>query len=198
VAMARAVHKVPAGVDLAHIQDLLRQRKKIEAIKAYRAAAGLGLKEAKDAVEAIAASTPGVDPRLGPDSAASGCYTMLAIVAAFLLCLLAGCGAVAQTTGTYRCAVDEVKRAAVTREVLGSDPNAGYLVLAMGYNQSFDLDGSWRRSVDLFLPAWGSRGLGLVYMEAVADDSGYTAMRATLFKDFERHVVSTWGTVDCP
>ena len=197
VAMARVVHKVPASVDLAHIQGLLRQKKKMEAIKAYRAAAGLGLKEAQDAVEAIAASTPGVDPSLAQASAASGCTTMLALIAALMVCILGGCGALAQTTSTYRCAVDEVRRASVTRDVLGDDPNAGYLVLSMGYGQSFDFDGSWRRSMDLFMPAWGSRGLGLLYLEAVADDTGYMAMRATLFKDFRRHVVSTWGTVEC-
>ena len=38
---------------LAHIQTLLTQRKKIEAIKVYRAATGSGLKVAKDSVEAI-------------------------------------------------------------------------------------------------------------------------------------------------
>lgn len=35
------------------IEQLLRQGSKIEAIKAYRARTGVGLKEAKDAVEAI-------------------------------------------------------------------------------------------------------------------------------------------------
>ncbi|HEY7159674.1 MAG TPA: ribosomal protein L7/L12, partial [Acidobacteriota bacterium] len=35
------------------VQSLLLQGKKIEAIKIYREASGLGLKEAKDAVELI-------------------------------------------------------------------------------------------------------------------------------------------------
>jgi hypothetical protein len=46
----------PSGLsaDLtAQIHDLLRQSNKIGAIKLYREATGLGLKEAKDAVEAI-------------------------------------------------------------------------------------------------------------------------------------------------
>jgi ribosomal protein L7/L12 len=43
----------PAPVNQAHILELLRQDKKIEAIKVYRETTGLGLKEAKDAVEAI-------------------------------------------------------------------------------------------------------------------------------------------------
>jgi ribosomal protein L7/L12 len=54
-----------SGVDLDQINELLLQNKKIEAIKLYREQTGLGLKEAKDAVEAIEAtgwlSTPG-DP----------------------------------------------------------------------------------------------------------------------------------------
>jgi ribosomal protein L7/L12 len=195
-AMARAMHHVPPGVDLVQIQDLLRKRQKIEAIKAYREASGLGLKEAKDAVEAIAASTPGVDPSLGK-SDYRGCFNCLGVIVICFLLLFGGCGTVAQTTGTYRCAVAELKRSDEMAAHLGSGVNAGYLVLAPNYGQSWDLDGSWRRSMDLFMPAWGSRGLGLLYMEAVADDSGYTAMRATLWKDFKRHVVMGWGQVEC-
>jgi len=37
----------------AEIERLIRDGRKIEAIKAYRESTGLGLKEAKDAVEAI-------------------------------------------------------------------------------------------------------------------------------------------------
>lgn len=196
-AMARAVHHVPPGVDLVQIQDLLRKRQKIEAIKAYREASGLGLKEARDAVEAIAASTPGVDPSLGKSSDARGCVSCLGAIVIGVLLLFGGCGTVAQTTGTYRCAVAEVKRADETAAVLGSGVNAGYLVLSPNYSQSWDLDGSWRRSMDLLMPAWGSRGVGMLYMEAVADDSGYVAMRATLWKDWERHAVRAWGRVEC-
>jgi ribosomal protein L7/L12 len=43
----------PAGVDVDQIQQLLRDDKKIDAIKLVRQQTGLGLKEAKDAVEAI-------------------------------------------------------------------------------------------------------------------------------------------------
>jgi ribosomal protein L7/L12 len=45
-----------AGVDLDEINELLLQDKKIEAIKLYREQTGLGLKEAKDAIEAIEAT----------------------------------------------------------------------------------------------------------------------------------------------
>jgi ribosomal protein L7/L12 len=43
----------PEGIDVQQIQELVRAGKKIEAIKLVRAQTGLGLKEAKDAVEAI-------------------------------------------------------------------------------------------------------------------------------------------------
>jgi ribosomal protein L7/L12 len=52
--------KPPASVALsppeqsnAAIEDLVRRRQKIEAIKLYREWHGVGLKEAKDAVDAI-------------------------------------------------------------------------------------------------------------------------------------------------
>jgi ribosomal protein L7/L12 len=41
----------PAGLDV--VRDLLRKNKEIEAIKEYRRITGAGLKEAKDAVEAL-------------------------------------------------------------------------------------------------------------------------------------------------
>lgn len=45
-------HKMNVA-DEVHIRDLVRQGNKIEAIKAYRELTGLGLKEAKDAVDAM-------------------------------------------------------------------------------------------------------------------------------------------------
>ncbi len=60
-----ATHGV-SGVDLDQITELLLQNKKIDAIKLYREQTGLGLKEAKDAVEAIErGETPALpSPRL--------------------------------------------------------------------------------------------------------------------------------------
>lgn len=53
----------PAGVDVQQIQDLVRAGKKIEAIKLVRQQTGLGLKEAKDAVEAMErGETPDLTP----------------------------------------------------------------------------------------------------------------------------------------
>lgn len=48
----------------ASVQDLLREGKKLEAIKLYREQSGLGLKEAKDAVEAMELSGSSAPPPL--------------------------------------------------------------------------------------------------------------------------------------
>ncbi|MGK8489526.1 ribosomal protein L7/L12 [Nocardia asiatica] len=47
----RAVPSVPHGDGMAEIDALLRQGRKIHAIKRYRELTGCGLKEAKEAVE---------------------------------------------------------------------------------------------------------------------------------------------------
>ncbi len=49
----RSVETGPYGLDLAPIQDQLLQGNKLNAIKLYREQTGVGLREAKDAVEAI-------------------------------------------------------------------------------------------------------------------------------------------------
>jgi ribosomal protein L7/L12 len=61
--------------------SLLKQRKKIEAIKVYRSETGAGLKEAKDAVEALAKRH---------NIASPGCAGMLALVLIGSTSLLVG------------------------------------------------------------------------------------------------------------
>jgi ribosomal protein L7/L12 len=60
------------------LRQLLREGRKIEAIKRFREATGLGLKESKDAVEALEREMPGAKK--------SGCTGVLLLP---LLCLLA-------------------------------------------------------------------------------------------------------------
>jgi len=68
------------------INDLIRRGAKIEAIKVYREATGVGLKEAKDGVEAIEA---GLEPRPAgtndPFAKKSGCFGALALLMAIAL-----------------------------------------------------------------------------------------------------------------
>jgi hypothetical protein len=64
---------------MEEIKRLLRDGQKIEAIKIYRQATTLGLKEAKDAVEAIQAADPELKNR--PPSASRGASKTSVIVA---------------------------------------------------------------------------------------------------------------------
>jgi len=44
---------LPENITEEYVKDLMRQGKKVAAIKAYRTMTGLGLKDSKDAVEAM-------------------------------------------------------------------------------------------------------------------------------------------------
>jgi ribosomal protein L7/L12 len=68
----------------ADLLDLLRQGQKVEAIKVYRERTGTGLREAKEAIERLAAQHE-IAPR------GSGCLAMLAVT---LAAAGAGCGLV--------------------------------------------------------------------------------------------------------
>jgi ribosomal protein L7/L12 len=99
--MARGTHDFPRASEQAYVEDdgrfgevraALAVGNKIEAIKLYRAATGVGLKEAKDAVEAMdigpgsmSLPTPGLPQSNAPlpTNAAmkSGCFGMVLAVA---------------------------------------------------------------------------------------------------------------------
>lgn len=87
--------EIPSGVricphcgrDLAMIADrsvqdqirsLLLEGKKIEAIKIYREATGLGLKESKDAVEVVESELRGGGQL--PAKTKSGCFALLSLI----------------------------------------------------------------------------------------------------------------------
>lgn len=75
--------KVAAADPEQQILQLLAAGKKIEAIKLYREQMGVGLKDAKDAVEALAAQHGIVPPR-------SGCFTVLALLLSGVSLVLVG------------------------------------------------------------------------------------------------------------
>jgi hypothetical protein len=65
----------------ADLLPLLQQGKKIQAIKVYRVRTGAGLREAKDAVEALAG-------KHGLSVSKAGCTGMIIFLAGLLVCLL--------------------------------------------------------------------------------------------------------------
>lgn len=68
------------------VRNLLLQGKKIEAIKVYREATGLGLKESKDAVEVAEAELR--SSGLLPQKTTGGCFALLSLVLVVLYGLL--------------------------------------------------------------------------------------------------------------
>ena len=81
---------MPGGIEGSlegELLDLLRKGRKIEAIKRYREATGAGLKEAKDAVEALARRHG-----LAATSQGSGCLGLIVLA----LMVVAGSGSLAQ------------------------------------------------------------------------------------------------------
>ncbi|WP_224772889.1 ribosomal protein L7/L12 [Pelagicoccus enzymogenes] len=67
---------------MKRLADALKSGQKIEAIKSYREATGLGLKEAKDAVEALHADLHAKYPDEYPEPSKSvGCGSSAALIA---------------------------------------------------------------------------------------------------------------------
>jgi large subunit ribosomal protein L7/L12 len=75
-----AAEPIDASLE-AEIVSLLEQGRKMQAVKRYRERTGLGLKEAKDAVEAIAADRRIVTPSGG------GCLGVVLLLTLILLAL---------------------------------------------------------------------------------------------------------------
>ena len=82
---------IPSG-NMASVQAALRAGQKITAIKIYRDLTGLGLKEAKDAVEQMEREIPAnAAPQLIPPNAPAkaGCFSALALLAMGVILWLA-------------------------------------------------------------------------------------------------------------
>ena len=80
-----------SAAEQASVVESLRQGRKIEAIKRYMDATGLGLKESKDAVEAMPTSGPAPESRLPRphfdpfDQKNRGCFGIVAMLCAAVL-----------------------------------------------------------------------------------------------------------------
>ena len=68
------------------IRSLLLEGKKIEAIKIYREASGVGLKESKDAVEIVKSELRGGGQL--PPKTKSGCFALLSLILILLYGIL--------------------------------------------------------------------------------------------------------------
>jgi ribosomal protein L7/L12 len=155
----------PYAVDLDRIQQLVRDGKKIDAIKLLREQTHLGLKEAKDAVEAI---ERGVLPTITIDQRARsvasipfgrfgciiGCLPILAIIAACAGLIMLTSNLAFRAWGPYDVALDMVRSSEQVQAALGTPINPG--IFLMGSISSSGSDSHAHFEV----PIYGSKKSG--------------------------------------
>ncbi len=160
----------PYAVDLDRIQQLARNGKKIEAIKLLREQTHLGLKEAKDAVEALERGelpTITIDQHRAASSPASpvrrfgclvGCLPILAIIVACAgLIMLAG-NLAFRAWGPYDQALAMARADAKVIDAFGASFTPGAFVMG-------SISSSGRNSSAQFeVPIYGAQRSGMMYV----------------------------------
>ena len=161
------VIQTPAGpfaVDLGEIERLTRNGQKINAIKLLREQTGLGLKEAKDAVDAIERGqlpSLSIDQRARSKTAISGnlgcllgCLPMLGFMGLCFVSIMLMSQVMFRVWGPYDAAMSVVRGSEEVTAALGAPLNTG-LVMTGGISSSGS-DSQARFQTDIF----GSRRSG--------------------------------------
>jgi hypothetical protein len=194
---------IPAAVasapQMGEVHALIKAGKRMEAIKAYRALTGQGLREALTVVEGIerqnarAAGLP--VPRTF--STARGCAAIVGVIVVFFLVISGGCGLYLQTKPIYGCSISAVKAAVEDQALLQPPINGGYLVMSPGFSESSGFR-RWELDAEYFAPVWGADGLGLAHVLVSANSSGFNAVEATFFKGGRAYDLFSVRGMDCP
>jgi ribosomal protein L7/L12 len=148
----------PAAVDIDAIQALTKGGKKIDAIKLLRQQTGLGLKEAKDAVEAI---ERGELPRLSIDPLARsratvgsnrgcllGCLPLLGFIGLCFISIMLMSQIMFRVWGPYDAAMSVVRGSEEVVTALGAPLNTGLMMV--GSISSSGSDSSARLETPIF------------------------------------------------
>jgi ribosomal protein L7/L12 len=180
------------------VRRLLQGRNKIAAIKAYRDATGVGLKEARDAVDALELRWGLAPARAAVRRARtglSGCTAIGLLIVGMLMLSFVGCGAALQTKDAYRCSMQVVRYALADQEVLAPPVNGGYLVIAPSYSESWS-PGYWELDTSYIAPVWGSDGMGLAFVRLSATNAS-EYMSAEVYKDWKMQPLVPWRRMTC-
>ena len=186
-----SVGNVVNPADVPEVRRLVEAGNPLAAVKAYRAATGLGLGEASRAVHGLeqqlrqnraGGPIPMRVPARGSSSGLRGCVSGLVGTAIFIMCILGGCSAYMQTKAIYKCSLREIKAAVAQQELLAPPINGGYLVISPGFKESSDFS-SWDLNAQYFAPVWGVNGWGVVSAHIAADSTGWNNVSAVLYKD---------------
>jgi len=201
----------PSLPDPASMPDVVRLAQNgdaIGAINAYRAATGVGLREAKGRIEGLdnrlrlqreaANPSPSLAPvpvarrRSGSLGCTIGCLGVLALFA----CILGGCSVYVQSQAVYQCSLRAIKTTLAQQEIFAPPINGGYLVVVGKFDENPGR--SWSMDADYYAPVWGSNGWGLVGAHVTADSRGRDTMSATLYKNGHSQVLVPSGKIQCP
>ncbi len=138
---AEVIH-TPAGpfaVDLGEIERLTQNGQKINAIKLLREQTGLGLKEAKDAVDAIECGqlpSLSIDQRARPKTAISGnlgcllgCLPVLGIIGLCFVSIMLMSQVMFRVWGPYDAAMSAVRGSEEVVTALGEPLNTGLMMV---------------------------------------------------------------------
>jgi hypothetical protein len=167
-----------SGLD-SEVRQLLQSGQMIEAVKLVRERTGLGLKEAKDRVDAVAAGLPpGSDRR--SRSGAGGCLGCLAVIVAGVLLLLAMFTGLIRLSGAYDQALALARAEPRILKALGEPISAS--PFTMGTIASGG--GRWQITATVYLS--GPKGKGTLRLRATTL-RGYRDRRWDQFSVFEYH-----------
>ncbi len=190
----------PSGpLDEEDLKRLLRLGNKIEAIKQYRLRTRVGLKEAKDAVEAIERTLPPSElPRAG--FRLRGLWLLLAGVFLFVLCCpFAPIGSFSiyiRSSRVYQCALQAVQESPAAQEQLGQPLTAGWWLWSPNFRSNgLTLDSS-SSFVRFATSLSGPRGSGTLTAN-VSHGSDSTSLHAELAKDGRAYTIYS-GDMPCP
>lgn len=173
------------AADIDRIKQLLTDGHKIEAIKVYREQTGVGLKEAKDAVDAIerrlpitltrrAFTLPGQAKRGG----LQGCLFFLAAIAACAGCIGLSSQVVFRAFGPLDVALEMARSNPQVVEALGAPLNPGFFIFG-----GISSDGSGSHA-QFEVPIYGSRHSG--YLRAVGAWRRSSGWDVSVWVDYDR------------
>lgn len=198
----------PGSPDWARIRQELERGRKIEAIKLYRAQTGVGLKEAKDAVERFERDQAGPgaqEPQPGSGAARGrvkvggcSCLQTLVSIAFFILLFTAGCGFYVQTTDEYACGMQAVTQNREVIQRLGQPVEPLPLALVVSYESSSDFGGGVNVAFSLFTYLTGSLGGSWAYVQVSHQENFPHLLRANLYHEGDQlRIITSVPERDC-
>ena len=192
---------------MAEVRQELARGRKINAIKHFREQTNLGLKEAKEAVDALergervelrrrlaTASSP--KPMAKP-FASLGCLRSLIFMSLVILVILTGCSLAIQSGDKFKCTVAAIESNPGLRESLGPSLKVSPIVLFPEYSSESGF--GWQETHFNYVTLLsGSRETVLLQVGSFSTTGQGQHMKARILQDFSWNLVMPMQPVECP